>query len=91
MKVISHRGNINGVDQSKENDPSYIDLALESYEVEIDIRIVKNEFMLGHDLGQYLVTKDWLQDRAKKLWVHCKDYQSFQVYPGQTSRLFTIV
>ena len=77
MKLISHRGNINGVEPSKENDPSYIDLALESYEVEIDIRLVKNEFMLGHDLGQYLVTKDWLQDRAKKLWVHCKDYQSF--------------
>ena len=30
MYLISHRGNINGIQKSKENDPSYINKAIET-------------------------------------------------------------
>ena len=43
MKIISHRGNINGIIPEKENRPSYIDSAIGcGYEVEVDIRYIKD-------------------------------------------------
>jgi hypothetical protein len=39
MYLISHRGNINGIQKSKENDPNYINKAIESgFDVEVDVR-----------------------------------------------------
>ena len=38
MKLISHRGNLNGRIPERENHPDYIDEAIEAgYDVEIDI------------------------------------------------------
>ena len=76
MKLLSHRGNISGVNPELENSPEYIDQALVNYDVEIDIRYVNGDSMLGHDIGQYIVEESWLIDRSDKLWLHCKDYQS---------------
>ena len=40
MKLISHRGNINGKIEKFENNPNYIDTAIEQgYDVEIDLRL----------------------------------------------------
>lgn len=76
MRLISHRGNTDGINPALENHPDYIDEAMKEYEVEIDIRLIGGKLMLGHDLGQYAITKGWLEDRADKLLVHCKDYES---------------
>ncbi len=77
MKIISHRGNINGIVTDKENAPSYIDSALGlGYDVEIDVRIIDGEFFLGHDYPQFQVTKKWLELRSSRLWMHCKDLES---------------
>lgn len=77
MKIISHRGNINGVVSEKENRPSYIDCALGlGYDVEVDIRYIDNKFWLGHDEPQYQLNEKWMLLRKDKLWFHCKNLDS---------------
>jgi hypothetical protein len=74
MKLISHRGNINGPNPLEENNPEYIDFALKlCYDVEIDLRLENNKFYLGHDESQYYVPMIWLVERKDNLWIHCKD------------------
>jgi hypothetical protein len=77
MIFISHRGNINGKNELFENEPLYIDLALKKgYDVEIDLWVKNKKWFLGHDTGQYEINYDWLNDRKKSLWVHCKNIKS---------------
>lgn len=76
MKLISHRGNINGKIPSNENHPDYINEALHAgYDVEIDMWWVGGRIYLGHDKPQYEVGDDWLAERMDKLWVHCKNIE----------------
>jgi hypothetical protein len=76
MKLISHRGNINGPNLQKENHPNYILNALnKGYEVEIDVWYV-DKFMLGHDKPQYEFPFDLLEKFYTKLWVHCKNIEA---------------
>lgn len=77
MKIISHRGNINGIVLDKENKPSYLDCAIQSgYEVETDIRYIKNEYWLGHDAPDYKINESWILNRIEHIWFHCKDLSS---------------
>lgn len=74
MKLISHRGNINGSIESQENEPTYIDLAIgKGYDVEVDIWNKDGILWLGHDEPQFKVDIGWIQNRASKLWIHCKN------------------
>ena len=74
MKLISHRGNINGRLESWENEPTYIDLAItKDYDVEVDVWYKDNTLWLGHDKPDYSVDLIWFIDRLSKLWVHCKN------------------
>lgn len=77
MKIISHRGNVNGPITDDENKPSYIDCAIQSgYGVEIDVRCANGQFYLGHDLPTYVISSRWILDRSKELWVHCKNLEA---------------
>jgi hypothetical protein len=77
MKLISHRGNINGKIESLENKPTYIDLAIsKGYDVEVDIWYKDNIFWLGHDKPDYSIDFRWLQNRISKLWIHCKNIEA---------------
>jgi len=72
MKLISHRGNINGPNKEKENKPSYIEDSLNSgYDVEIDVWNIKDKWYLGHDEPQYEVKYNFLT--LNKLWLHAKN------------------
>lgn len=75
MVLISHRGNINGKESSKENTIAYILNTLSlGYDVEIDIWNINNEKLhLGHDEPQDVVTLDWLKLYSSRLWLHCKN------------------
>jgi len=74
MKLISHRGNINGPNPEKENDPLYIDEAInKGFDVEIDIWVVDNNLYLGHDKPQYIIDIEWIRYRISELWIHCKN------------------
>lgn len=73
MIIISHRGNLTGPKPDQENNPEYIDKAIEQgFDVEIDVWW-EDGVWLGHDGPEYKVSQDWLNDRADRLWVHCKN------------------
>jgi hypothetical protein len=77
MILISHRGNLDSKNEELENDPTYIDNALNhGYNVEIDLWVNSNVLYLGHDSGKYEVQLDWLTSRVNKLWIHCKNIQA---------------
>ena len=79
MKLISHRGNINGKFKSYENEPNYIDKAiLQGYDVEVDIWMLEGSLYLGHDEPQYGITQHWLNQRVDKLWIHCKNIEAVE-------------
>ncbi len=79
MKLIAHRGNIDGPNLLNENNPEHIDnIILQGYDVEIDIRFDDDtkKFFLGHDYSKYLVNWSWLHKHKEKLWIHCKNYDA---------------
>jgi hypothetical protein len=77
MILISHRGNIDGKKPHLENQPQYIDEAIDlGYDVEIDLWFIDGRVYLGHDEPQYEVDDSWLGERTDKLWVHCKNVES---------------
>ena len=76
MILISHRGNLKGKNPNMENNPSYIDDAIQlGYDVEVDMWWVDGRTYLGHDEPQYEVDDKWLTERVDKLWVHCKNVE----------------
>ena len=74
---ISHRGNLVGKNYDLENKPSYIDSAInEGFYVEIDLWVKNNKLYLGHDEPQYEIDEQFLLERKKHLWIHCKNYEA---------------
>jgi hypothetical protein len=72
MKFISHRGNLYGKKVELENNPTYIQQALDlGFDVEIDVWYVDGNFFLGHDKPTYSVSQSWFD--YKKLWCHAKN------------------
>jgi len=72
MILISHRGNINGKDESRENSIEYINEALNSgFNVEIDVWYKDGEWFLGHDRPENYIVLDFLKN--DKLWCHAKN------------------
>lgn len=77
MIIISHRGNLDGPNPERENNPKYIDEAIAlGFDVEVDVRLIDKKFYLGHDEPQYHVPMIWLFQRKENLWIHCKDLKS---------------
>jgi len=76
MKLIAHRGNLNGPQPDKENSPDYISKAIESgYNVEIDIWFINNKWYLGHDNPTYEIKYHFLFD--SRFWLHAKNGEAF--------------
>lgn len=87
MKLIAHRGNINGPDPLQENNPEYIEEAIsDGYDVEIDIRYDRydEKFYLGHDDPQYEVGWYWLSKHMSNLWIHCKNIEALYEFTHAT-------
>ena len=81
MKLIAHRGNIDGPNSIEENTPEYIDIAIQlGYDVEIDLRLKNHKFYLGHDESQYQVSMSWLVERKNNLWIHCKNLDCLNTF-----------
>lgn len=79
MRLISHRGNLNGKIPEKENSIEYIKEALsKGFDVEIDLWYVDNKWFLGHDIPQYEVDFHWIDEWSYRLWVHCKNIESVE-------------
>ena len=83
MKLIAHKGNVNGPDSSKENTPAQIEWCIDNgYDVEIDVRYnsENDKFYLGHDDSQYEINWWWLAGKTDHLWIHCKDITTLHLY-----------
>ena len=79
MILIAHRGNISGPKKDLENKPDYITDALNNgFNVEIDLWLSKGGWYLGHDEPQYKTDFSFLNIHSHLLWIHCKDYITFQ-------------
>lgn len=77
MLIISHRGNLDGVNKSLENEPSQIEKALNlKYDVEIDLWKINGKLLLGHDKPLYEVSLKWLENFKEHLWIHCKNIEA---------------
>jgi hypothetical protein len=88
MILISHRGNVDGRIESYENNPSYIDLAIErGFQVEIDIWYLDDSLWLGHDNPQYKIDLGWIKNRISILWIHCKNIDAM-IYLKNTDMPF---
>ena len=79
MRIISHRGNLDGPN-SNENTAHSIDLAiLKDFDVEIDVWEVDGLLFIGHDEPILKIDYRWLRDRACYLWVHCKNLGAIEI------------
>ena len=79
MILISHRGNINGKNEERENSPDYIDEAIDKdYDVEVDVWMEDGFLYLGHDEPQYRILQHWLEERVERLWIHCKNFEAMR-------------
>ena len=74
MKLISHRGNVNGK-TNLENNPEHIKKILldNNCDVEIDVWFQNNNYYLGHDEPIFIITKNFLYEFNNRLWCHCKN------------------
>jgi hypothetical protein len=80
MKLIAHRGNINGINPQRENTIDYIEEAIQlGYDVEIDLNLHKGGFYLGHDKPEQEVSFMWLLKFKDFLWCHAKDIPVFRM------------
>lgn len=81
MKFIAHRGNIYGnSDKSKENTVYQAEEAInKKYDVELDIWYWNSKWWLGHDYPHNEVDYSFLTEYWKKLWLHCKDVDTFTI------------
>ena len=83
MKIISHRGNINGSQPNKENSLNYINEAIESgYNVEIDMWLQNDNLFLGHDAPEWQIDPQFLKSNYAQLWIHCKNDAAFFICDG---------
>lgn len=77
MKIISHRGNLDGPIFEKENHPDYILNAIDAgFDVEIDLWKIETKLFLGHDEPKYLIDVDFLNKNRKRIWIHSKNLES---------------
>jgi len=89
MEYISHRGNIKGASHHEENSPMYIEQAIKrGYSVEVDIWKIAAKLYLGHDDPIHLVSLDFLKMHACKLYLHCKNHDSFEYLYGGEFEVF---
>lgn len=72
MKIISHRGNLNGPNQEEENKMTYLNKAMSlGYEVEIDLWHVNGDYYLGHDAPTHKTNLEFISKDG--LWIHAKN------------------
>jgi hypothetical protein len=77
MRIISHRGNLDGRIPESENHPDYIKQAIVAgFDVEIDVWCINGEFMLGHDDPHYAVDVSFLKNPF--LWCHAKNADALE-------------
>lgn len=91
MIFISHRGNLEGRNPSLENQPEYVERALnDGYVVEIDVYdylYAEDVFMLGHDDGKWRANGWWIR-KHQSLLCHAKCVTVLMALKGMNVHCF---
>jgi len=78
MKIISHRGNLNGRLQNDENSILAINIALShGFDVEVDVWFKNKKWFLGHNKTEHEISRSFLEN--KKLWCHAKNLDALRL------------
>lgn len=78
MILISHRGNLNRIDENRENSPDYLIEALKKgYDVELDIWNIDGYWKIGHDKPLYDFNFDYFNKYLNCIWFHCKNIDAY--------------
>jgi glycerophosphoryl diester phosphodiesterase len=78
MKIIAHRANLNGSNESTENSIPAINVALyHGLDVEIDVWFKNDKWYLGHDKPKYIIDESFLEN--KRLWCHAKNLNALDL------------
>lgn len=84
MRYIAHRGLIDGPNINIENHPDALEKSWRyEYDCEIDVWVLGNKIVLGHDGPQYEVSKQFIVDNASKSWYHCKNFGALNFFSDQ--------
>lgn len=84
MRIIAHRGLVDGPNMTLENNPGHILNTLNSgFDCEIDLWKVQESLYLGHDSPVYKIDVDFLYNQG--LWIHAKNIEAFQFLTSQFS------
>lgn len=76
MILISHRGNMNGLNPHLENNQEYCEETIDrGFDVEIDVWYT-DAWWTGHDKPQYKVDTDFLKRR--EVWCHAKNIEALK-------------
>jgi hypothetical protein len=84
MIIIAHRGNVDGANPSLENDPRYIQAALDQgFNVEIDFWAFYTNLngwslYLGHDEPKYCINSSSFILNNDRLYIHCKNIKALE-------------
>lgn len=85
LRRIAHRGNREGPNPDRENEPGYVMEAINmGLDVEVDVWWIMEEVWLGHDKPQYKVDGNFI--KHQKLWCHAKNIQAM-AYMMQNSNI----
>jgi glycerophosphoryl diester phosphodiesterase len=77
MKLIAHRGLIDGPNEVLENRPEHIRRAIKlGYDCEIDLWATDSKLYLGHDTADYPISEGFLKQGG--LWIHCKNVEAVE-------------
>lgn len=89
MRIISHRGNLNGEDKFNENKLDQISNVINNYgyDVEIDIWKIDGKLYLGHDKPEEEVSDSFLFDNNDYLWIHCKNIEAADCFTQKKNNL----
>jgi hypothetical protein len=81
VKLISHRGNVNGPDPIRENTPTYLVEALNcGVEVEVDVWVVDGKIFFGHDKPEHEVGVTFVELIHRDAWFHCKNLEALEYF-----------
>lgn len=84
MKIIAHRGNVDGSNYSTENHPYQVLYAIfKGFDVEVDVWVIEDSspmIYLGHDKPEYLVDENFFIHIGKHAWFHCKNLNALNFF-----------
>lgn len=78
MKLIAHRGNVDGPQPKWENRPEHIMDAVEAgFDVEVDVLYSGDTLLLGHDFSNSRMANiefwEFFYANIEKFWIHCEN------------------